>query len=186
MFLLIYVDDFKLAGKKENFPEAWRRITDGGIVLDEPARLNHFLGCRHIKSEVVRADNSVVTTMEYDFESSLRNSVARYKALAKGCGVEVKLRKCATPYRGDPEHEHRIPHAKGPCVACPWCQTPFAPEEFRQYDSVEALDAERQADKKRIMGEIEALKAENNNHLTVRAGASPCPKDVWPRSPATS
>ena len=90
MFLIIYVDDFKLAGKKENLPEAWRRIVDGGIVLDEPAGLNHFLGCRHIKSEVVRGDGSVVTTMEYDFESSLHNSVARYKALAKECGVEVK------------------------------------------------------------------------------------------------
>ena len=173
MFLIIYVDDFKLAGKKQNFSEAWRRIVDGGIVLDEPSALNHFLGCRHIKSEVVRADNSVVTTMEYDFESSLRNSVARYKSLAKGCGVEVKLRKCATPYRGDPEHEHRVPHTKGPCVACPWCQTPFAPEEFRQYDSVEALDAERQTNKKRIVVEIEALKAENNNPSYGASGCKP-------------
>ena len=61
MFLIIYVDDFKLAGRKENFPAAWRRITDGGIVLDEPTKLNHFLGCRHIKGEVVRTDGSVAT-----------------------------------------------------------------------------------------------------------------------------
>ena len=121
MFLIIYVDDFTLAGRKENFPEAWRHIVDGGIVLDEPSSLNHFLGCRHINGEVVRGDGSVVITMEYDFESSLHNSVARYKALAKDCGVEVKLQTCATPYRGEPRHEHRVPPASGPCVACPWC-----------------------------------------------------------------
>ena len=122
MFLIIYVDDFKLASRKENLPEEWRRIVDGGIVLDEPSNLNHFLGCRHIKGEVVRGDGSVVITMEYDFESSLRNSVARYRVLAKEGGVEVKLRKCATPYRGEPRHEHRVPPVTGPCMACPWWQ----------------------------------------------------------------
>ena len=51
MFLIIYVDDFKMAGKECNFARAWRGITDGGIKLDEPAPVNHFLGCRHVRSE---------------------------------------------------------------------------------------------------------------------------------------
>ena len=30
MFLIIYVDDFKMAGKRVNFQEAWKRLIDGG------------------------------------------------------------------------------------------------------------------------------------------------------------
>ena len=64
MFLIIYVDDFKMAGKKANFVAAWKRLTDGGLVLDEPTPVSHFLGCRHILREIVRDDGSVGTVME--------------------------------------------------------------------------------------------------------------------------
>ena len=151
MFLIIYVDDLKLAGKKTNFKEAWRRITDGGIKLDEPTPVDHFLGCRHIKKEITRKDGSKVTTMEWDFEDSLRNSVARYKDLAKGCGIEVKLKERNTPYRCEAIHQHRAPPCGGPCTVCPWCQTPSPPEQFRQYDSVEVLDAELRKEKRKLL-----------------------------------
>ena len=36
-----------MAGKKVNFPGAWKRLVDGGLVLDEPAPASHFPGCRH-------------------------------------------------------------------------------------------------------------------------------------------
>ena len=39
MFLIIYVDDFKMAGPKGNFVGAWDSITSQGIRLDEPAPL---------------------------------------------------------------------------------------------------------------------------------------------------
>ena len=162
-FLIIYVDDFKMAGKKANFPEAWKRLVDGGLVLDDPTPVGHFLGCRHIRQEIVRDDGSKVTTMEYDFESSLRNSVDRYKTLAAECGVEAKLKQRATPYKAEPVHEHRLPTADGPCVACPWCQTPFAPGEFRQYNSVQELDAERRSAKRKIKEELELLKEKKAN-----------------------
>ena len=93
MFLIIYVDDFKLAGKLVNFDEAWRRIIEGGIVLDKPTDVDHFLGCRHVRREIVRADGTRITTMTYDFENSLRNSVDRFVRLAANCGVEVKLKE---------------------------------------------------------------------------------------------
>ena len=56
MFLIIYVDDFKMAGPKGNFAGAWDSITSQGIRLDDPAPLNHFLGCRHHRREIIRKD----------------------------------------------------------------------------------------------------------------------------------
>ena len=117
MFLIIYVVDFKLVGKKANFPEAWSRITKGGITLDEPTCVDHFLGCRHIKKELTREDGKKVTTMEWDFEDPLRSSVKRYKDLAKDCGVEVKLKERSTPYRVEQIREHRAPRETGRA----WC-----------------------------------------------------------------
>ena len=87
----------------------------------------------------------------------------RYDKLALECGVQVKLKNRATPYKCEPVHEHRLPTGHGPCVACPWCQTPFAPEELRQYASVHELDAEKRATKKRIRDELEQWKAERAN-----------------------
>ena len=68
-----------------------------------------------------------------------------------------------TPYRGEPDHEHGQPAKDGPCVACPWCQTPFAPEEFHQYESCEALDKEIRESKKKIRDEVEMLKKQNES-----------------------
>ena len=93
MFLLIYMDDFKLAGKIKHMQVAWEKIKAAGIVLDDPTPLNHFLACQHIKRKITRADGTVIITMEYDFEDSLRNSVARYVNLAAECGVTVTLKE---------------------------------------------------------------------------------------------
>merc|ERR1712051_907499 len=48
MFMIIYVDDFKMAGPNKHFAEAWKGILATGIKLDEPGDLDHFLGCRHV------------------------------------------------------------------------------------------------------------------------------------------
>ena len=45
LFLSVYVDDFKLAGKKENLAAGWKIITDAGIKLDQPTKFDHYLGC---------------------------------------------------------------------------------------------------------------------------------------------
>ena len=45
VFLSVYVDDFKLAGKTQNLPIAWKRMTDAGLILDPPEPLGRYLGC---------------------------------------------------------------------------------------------------------------------------------------------
>ena len=57
MFLIVYVDDFKLSGPKANLKEGWNLIRHGpngnkGIDIDDPVSLEseageNFLGCRH-------------------------------------------------------------------------------------------------------------------------------------------
>ena len=104
----------------------------------------------------------------------MRNSVDRYKDLAKGCGVEVKLKERSTPYRCEAIHQHRIPPCAGPCMVCPWCQTPSPPEQFRQCDSIEVLDAERRQEKKKVVAELEALKSLARNPSFGVSGSNPC------------
>ena len=95
MFMIIYVDDFKMSGPTAIFVGGWKAITDHGIRLDEPAELGHFLGCRHVRREITREDGTGITVMEYDFECSLRNSLTRYEDIAHECGTKVNI----TPHK---------------------------------------------------------------------------------------
>ena len=46
MLLVLYVDDFKLAGPQEHMTTVWKLIREN-ILMGEPQMLNHFLGCTH-------------------------------------------------------------------------------------------------------------------------------------------
>ena len=53
-FLVVYVDDFKMAGPTEALPEAWKLLRNTGpngtkgLKMDEPSRGNcRYLGCEH-------------------------------------------------------------------------------------------------------------------------------------------
>ena len=46
VFLVLYVDDFKLAGPRESMQEVWKLIRKD-IVTGDPQPLAHFLGCTH-------------------------------------------------------------------------------------------------------------------------------------------
>ena len=45
-FMIVYVDDFKMAGPKENLAEAWKTVRKD-IRVGEPANVDHFLGVKH-------------------------------------------------------------------------------------------------------------------------------------------
>ncbi len=48
LLLVVYVDDFKLSGPKENLAEGWRLIReDGGIKMDPATGVGRYLGCDH-------------------------------------------------------------------------------------------------------------------------------------------
>ena len=46
LMLIVYVDDFKLAGLAANIIEAWR-LSRKGIIIGEPEPIGRYLGCEH-------------------------------------------------------------------------------------------------------------------------------------------
>ena len=46
LFLIVYVDDFKLAGPKQNLTEGWKLIRSK-IKTEDPTKIDKFLGCQH-------------------------------------------------------------------------------------------------------------------------------------------
>ena len=57
MFLIIYVDDFKLAGPKHKLKIGWdllKGASEGvpnGIQMDPPEPVGRYLGCKHVVYE---------------------------------------------------------------------------------------------------------------------------------------
>jgi hypothetical protein len=45
VILSVYVDDFKMAGKKENLSKAWKLMDKAGLKLDAPQPFGDYLGC---------------------------------------------------------------------------------------------------------------------------------------------
>ena len=46
LYLVVYVDDFKLAGPAKHLAEGWKRLRKG-LDLDDPAPSGLYLGCQH-------------------------------------------------------------------------------------------------------------------------------------------
>ena len=79
LFLVVYVDDFKLSGPTENLKEGWASIRRS-INTDEPHPVGLFLGCNHTVFERPLPDTGVmVRGVEYDMENFLRSCVERHK-----------------------------------------------------------------------------------------------------------
>ena len=53
LILSVYVDDFKLVGKKASLKEGWKLITGSGLVLDPPTPLGDYLGCCQFPAHVI-------------------------------------------------------------------------------------------------------------------------------------
>ena len=49
IILVIYVDDFKMAGPKSKVAEAWVKLRtgEGKIEMDDPKAIYAYLGCNH-------------------------------------------------------------------------------------------------------------------------------------------
>ena len=81
LFLVIYVDDFKLSGPADKLEEGWRLISSG-LNIEDPSPLGMFLGCKHEQSErILPGSSKRVRVMEYNMEEFLRSCVDRYKEL---------------------------------------------------------------------------------------------------------
>ena len=50
VMLVVYVDDFKMAGPKENLSKAWD-LVKSKINMEEAAPIKRYLGCEHVQFE---------------------------------------------------------------------------------------------------------------------------------------
>ena len=50
LLLAVYVDDFKMAGPKDNLAKGWELI-GSRIDVDTPSPLGRYLGCEHVIKE---------------------------------------------------------------------------------------------------------------------------------------
>ena len=98
LFLVVYVDDFKLAGPEVNVAKGWQLIRNA-IKTDDPHPVGLFLGCNHRAFErTLPGTRAAVRGVECDMEDFLRSCVSRYQELT---GVTT-LRKASTPFLPEP------------------------------------------------------------------------------------
>ena len=124
LMLVVYVDDFRMAGPKENLLEGWNLIKKN-IRLDPPEPCGKYLGCIHKKGKAVldpdgklvleprvgspdsadytskKAGDSVqggtvVNCVEYDMKSYMEKGVSNYTKLAGKDGARLKT--VSTPF----------------------------------------------------------------------------------------
>ena len=94
LFLVVYVDDFKLSGPTGNIAIGWELILRG-ISAEEPHPLDHYLGCKHEQPTRVLPDTgATVRVMEYNMEDFLKSCVERYRELTGA----TYMRAAATPF----------------------------------------------------------------------------------------
>ena len=114
LFLVVYVDDFKLSGPKNALPIGWSLIRSK-IKTDDPTPAGRYLGCDHLivekfipkdKNPFATAGGNLqqeekikVRAMIYNMSNFLKSCVDRYLELAK-CD-KSKLKKVATPFLDD-------------------------------------------------------------------------------------
>ena len=82
MLLVIYVDDFKLAGLAHVLPDVWKLLRKG-IRMDDPTPLGKHAGCDHIEPQRTRPETGAsLHVLECDMSSFLQSRVDRYLDLA--------------------------------------------------------------------------------------------------------
>ena len=122
LFLVIYVDDFKMAGPKVNLASGWS-LLQKGLVIETPVPIGVYLGCGH-EEGTMKVGDLVARTMVYNIEDFLTSCVDRYLELAAN---GVKLRTVATPFLVEDQgtSPQGAPNQSGPFSECLWCKHTF-------------------------------------------------------------
>ena len=154
LLLVIYVDDFKLAGPKENSSQGWKLLrADLNIEPHKTVGVDEtlYLGCTLRLGSIRLPDGKVATSLSYDMGSFLKKAVQKYLDLA---GPNAKLRHVDTPFLVEDQMQSQqgAPAAKGACVECPGCKHTFKPVDCpwckhsfspTVYDDVNRLDVKK-------------------------------------------
>ena len=101
-FLMVYVDDFKMAGPPAAMKLAWADMRAGmgdhvEIDMDDPAPVSKCLGVNHTIGEKTLPNGVKVQTMTYDHVDFMKLCVKNYKEMAK----DDKLKKVSIPFMDD-------------------------------------------------------------------------------------
>ena len=78
LILCVYVDDFKLVGKKDHLETGWKLMRQSGLVLDDPAPLGDYLGCGQFP--ILIAPEEAQRRLEHT-RPLLENTIDEIKAL---------------------------------------------------------------------------------------------------------
>ena len=97
LLLMVYVDDFKMAGSQHNLERGWKLMREH-ISMDEPVPVNRCLGCLH-KIHREKTSTGFRKVIEYDMEDFMSDCVKQYLTLAQV--PEGSLRPAATPFLED-------------------------------------------------------------------------------------
>ena len=133
LLLIVYVDDFKLAGPVANLAKGWSMISSE-IKMEPPQPVGRYLGCQHVLGSVsvprgfnprlswrlthpakkdppdMRVANTPgsgpvhIRITKYDMASFLEQCVQRYVDLA-GHRIMGKIKKVATPFLDESKPE---------------------------------------------------------------------------------
>ena len=89
VFLMVYVDDFKMAGPSEKVDLCWELVQKpmgelgkAMLELEDVTEVDNFLGCRHIKEEIITKDGTTVQAHIYDMQQFMLQCVEAYEKLA--------------------------------------------------------------------------------------------------------
>ena len=141
LFLIIYVDDFKMSGPADKLDRGWELI-EKGLNIDPPNDINGqtYLGCRQERMKVDLPGGGKATVDIKNMEEFMRSCVQLYLDLAPG----ATLRTVATPFLAEDQRDSpaRGPAGTGPVAECPWCCHTFTPNP---YSAVSALEKHRKA-----------------------------------------
>ena len=101
LFLSVYVDDKKLAGKKQNLDPMWK-VLNKEVDLGEPTSfVDHvYLGCTQRQCEISKdtvdnyrtmlcSENLCISSWSYDTEGHAKKCVERYCELANRTTQEL-------------------------------------------------------------------------------------------------
>ena len=89
LFLIFYVDDFKLAGPAANLSAGWTLLRQR-INIEDPGPVSHFLGCNHRTAQCRLSTGQMARVMVYDMENFMKSCVDAYRKIIPGgrsCGM---------------------------------------------------------------------------------------------------
>ena len=93
LYLVVYVDDFKLSGPKQDLSKGWELIRKG-LEMEAPTPVGVFLGCKHTWELITMADGHKATLFKYEMADFVRSCVDKSLEHAPG----VRHRAVEAPF----------------------------------------------------------------------------------------